>query len=217
MDQYISKPSIISHSPHSKKTGKVNEAKIVWTAQKGDRDAFNHLVMSYQAQIFNLAVRILRNEDAAEEITQDTFVHAFINLSSFRNGSFYGWLHRIATNACYDEFRRYKRHPLVSIENEFLPEEKLFSPDDNPLAQNQPEMVAERHELEMTIESALDQIGPDQRRMIELIDQQEFGYRQAAQMLHIPIGTVKSRLARARSRLQKILSSSNLNGEVGDC
>jgi RNA polymerase sigma-70 factor (ECF subfamily) len=217
MDQYIRNPSLISQALRSNKTGRTDEAKIVWTAQKGDTEAFNHLVMSYQAKIFNLAVRILRNEDAAEEITQDTFVHAFLNLSSFRNGSFYGWLYRIATNACYDEFRRYKRHPLVSIENEFLPDERLSHLNDDPLNQNQPEMVAERHELELTIESALDQLDPDQRRMIELIDRQEFEYHQAAQMLQIPIGTVKSRLSRARSHLQKILSASNINGEVGDC
>lgn len=212
MDQYINNPTMISYPLRSENPPWDDEAKIINIAQRGNREAFNHLVISYRAKIFNLALRIMRDEDAAEEITQYTFVHAFINISSFRYGSFYGWLYRIATNACYDEYRRHKRHPMLSIENEVLYKEKLTPYDGNPLTENQPEIEAERHELELTIKSALNQLDPKQRTMIELIVQQEFDYRQTAQMLDIPVGTVKSRLSRARSHLHQILTASILDG-----
>ena len=101
---------------------------------------------------------------------------------------------------------------MLSIENEVLYKEKLTPYDGNPLTENQPEIEAERHELELTIKSALNQLDPKQRTMIELIVQQEFDYRQTAQMLDIPVGTVKSRLSRARSHLHQILTASILDG-----
>ena len=155
-----------------------------------------------------LPARIIGDEDAAEDITQNTFLAAYLNLPRFRNGSFRGWLYRIATNLCYDVHRRNKRYPVLPIENKDLAEEQLFPLYDFPASNVLPETELEKHELEQVIRHALNQLDPDQRTVVVLVDLQDFDYREAAHILGIPIGTVKSRLARARFRLHQLLSAS---------
>ena len=183
-----------------------NETHLVISAQKGDLQAFNQLVLSYQDRIYNLAARILGDEDLAADITQNTFLTAYINMPRFRNGSFRSWLYRIATNLCYDVHRRNKRYPVMSLENEILAEERISPLDDFSGSSTLPEMEVERHELEQVIQQALNRLDADQRTIVVLIDQQDFDYAEVAQILRIPIGTVKSRLARARLRLRQLLS-----------
>ena len=107
--------------------------KLISAAQNGDLEAFNQLVLDFQDQIYNYVVRMLDDPDLAEDVTQNVFLTAYLNLPKFRNGSFRGWLYRISTNACYDELRRRKRHPTVSIEYENSNEEysqvALYSED----------------------------------------------------------------------------------------
>ena len=185
-----------------------NETALIFSARQGDLDAFNQLVLVYQERIYNLAVRILGDVFAAEDITQNTFLTAYLNLPRFRNGSFRCWLYRIATNACYDVYRLHKRHPVMSMENKNLAEEKV-SPLDNFSGPSQlPEIELERHELARIVQHALNRLDMDQRAVVILVDQQEFEYLEAAQVLGIPVGTVKSRLTRARMRLRQILSVS---------
>jgi RNA polymerase sigma-70 factor (ECF subfamily) len=186
---------------------RLNEADLVLAAQKGDLEAFNHLVLSYQDRIFNLSARILGDHDLAEDITQNTFLTAYLNLPRFRNGSFRSWLFRIATNLCYDVHRRHKRYPVLSLENEVLAEERNSPLHDFSGSSIMPEMEVERHELEQVIQQALNRLDADQRTLVVLIDQQDFDYAEVAQILRIPIGTVKSRLARARLRLRQLLST----------
>ncbi len=185
------------------------ESSLVRVAQKGDLEAFNQLVRFYQDRIFNLATRILGDEDMADDITQNTFLTAYLNLPRFRNGSFRSWLSRIATNLCYDEYRHHKRYPVLSIENNDLAEETLSPLYDFSGASLLPEIEVEKHELEQIVRDALNQLEVDQRTVIVLVDMQEFDYRETAHILGIPIGTVKSRLARARLRLHQLLSSSD--------
>ena len=146
----------------------------------------------------------------ADDITQNTFLTAYINLPRFRNGSFRSWLSRIATNLCYDEYRRNKRYPVLSVENNDLAEETLSPLYDFSGSSILPEVEVERHELEHAVREALSQLEVDQRTVIVLVDLQEFDYRETAHILGIPIGTVKSRLARARVQLRQLLSSSDL-------
>lgn len=185
------------------------EANLVRVAQKGDPEAFNQLVLSYQDRIFNLAARILGDEDAAEDVTQNTFLSAYLNLPRFRNGSFRSWLFRIATNLCYDVHRRHKRYPILSIENKDLSEETLLPLYDFSSSSVFPEAEMERLELEQVVQHALNLLEDDQRTVVVLVDIQEFDYSEAAHILGIPIGTVKSRLARARVRLTQLLSNPN--------
>jgi len=185
----------------------LNEAGLVLAAQKGDLEAFNQLVLSYQDRIFALALRIIGDQDSAEDITQNTFLTAYLNLPRFRNGSFQSWLYRIATNACYDELRRNKRHPTMSLNHEDDVEERLLPHYDVSGPKNLPEKEYGKLELEQTIQHALNQLDADQRTAVVLADLQDFDYKEAAQILGVPIGTLKSRLARARLRLHDLLST----------
>jgi RNA polymerase sigma-70 factor, ECF subfamily len=187
----------------------LNEADLVRVAQKGDVEAFNQLVRFYQDRIFSLAARILGDEDSAEDITQNTFLTAYLNLPRFRNGSFRSWIYRIATNACYDELRRHKRYPVLSLEHEDDAEERLLPLYDFQGRGILPEKEAERHELEQAIQMALSQLDVDRRAAVVLVDLQELTYQEAAQVLGIPVGTVKSRLARGRLGLSQLLGTSS--------
>ncbi|HEY4720682.1 MAG TPA: sigma-70 family RNA polymerase sigma factor, partial [Anaerolineae bacterium] len=94
----------------------MDENALIQSARKGDLNAFNTLVLAYQHQVYNLAYRIMGEQAAAEDATQDTFISAYKNLKSFRGGSFKSWLLRIVTNACYDDLRRRKRRPATSLD-----------------------------------------------------------------------------------------------------
>lgn len=181
------------------------EAHLILAARKGDQEAFNELVLLNQDAVYNLAYRLSGEADLAEDITQDTFLIAYRSLPGFRNGSFKSWLIRIATNACYDEFRRRKRHPVAPIETEDRSEENLIARYDWPVPQLSPEQWIMQHEFEQTIQQALNMLDPDQRVVVVLADLQEMDYLEVAQVLRIPIGTVKSRLARGRRVLRQLL------------
>jgi RNA polymerase sigma-70 factor (ECF subfamily) len=181
------------------------ESDLVQASKSGDRNAFNHLVMLYQDKIYNLAVRILGDEDAADDITQNTFLSAYLNLSSFRNGSFRSWLWRIATNACYDVYRQHKRHPVQPLEHDDFSEENISLPVEFLASRDVPEIEYEQRELERTVQQALNNLSRNLRMVVVLIDMQGCDYQEAAQILGIPTGTVKSRLARGRVRLHDLL------------
>lgn len=182
------------------------EPSLVLLAQDGSLDAFNQLVLMYQDRIFNLAVRLTGDEDTADDIAQNTFLTAYRNLPRFRNGSFKSWIYRIATNLCYDEHRRYKRNPVQSIDQDDLAEERLSPLYDFSGSSVSPEREVEKHELQHFIQDALNQLEADHRSVIVLVDQMELDYQEAAGILDVPVGTVKSRLARARARLKKLLT-----------
>jgi RNA polymerase sigma factor (sigma-70 family) len=182
-----------------------DESQLVLVAQKGNLEAFNELVLMYQDAVYNLAYRILGDSDSAEDITQNSFLIAFRSLHGFRNGSFRSWLFRIATNACYDELRRRGRHPLLSIESADETEERFFPLYDLSRPEISPEQECVQHELEQAVQQALNALEPDQRAVIVLVDLQDMDYQEAANVLQIPIGTVKSRLARGREHLRQII------------
>jgi RNA polymerase sigma-70 factor (ECF subfamily) len=183
----------------------LDEYRLVLAAQKGDLEAFNELVLMYQDAVYGIAYRILGEPDAAEDITQEVFLTAFRKFTTFRNGSFRSWLFRITTNACYDELRRRKRHPLLSIDSADGKEENPSLPYDTLKQTTSPEQICERRELQQAVQRALNELNPDQRAVVILIDLQEMDYEEAARILQVPVGTVKSRLARARERLRQVL------------
>lgn len=180
---------------------------LVKDAQGGDLDAFNRLVLFYQDQAFNLSFRMLGDDDSAEDATQNAFIAAYRNLNSYRGGSFRAWVLRIVTNTCYDELRRRKRRPVVPLEPESSDEEEIESPrwlaDGSPT----PEEAVERSEIGKAIQHCLEGL-PDEFRMIAvLVDVQGIDYEEASTIIGKPLGTVKSRLARARSKLRDCLRS----------
>jgi RNA polymerase sigma-70 factor, ECF subfamily len=186
----------------------MDESQLVVAAQKGDLNAFNQLVLTYQEVAFNVAFRILTDEDASEDATQNAFISAYRNIASYRGGSFRAWLLRIVTNACYDELRRRKRRPTTPLEPmDDDSDEEIESPrwlaDDGP----GPEEHIERRELDRAVQNCLEGLSDDFRVVVVMVDVQGFEYEEVAQVIGKPLGTVKSRLARARLKVKNCLQS----------
>ena len=193
----------------------MEETVLIQATSQGNLTAFNDLVLKYQDQVFNLARRILDNQDMAEDIAQDTFIHAFQKIHQFRGGSFRAWLLKIATNLCYDEMRTWKRHPYQPLEPTDKENNIYESPqwlrDPNPL----PERMVETDDLHEILENAISKLPNIYRTTLSLIDIDEFDYKEAASIMGISIGTVKSRLARGRIQLGNYLKKLNIHNIPG--
>ena len=182
----------------------MDEISLIQSAIKGDLDAFNRLVLEYQGLAYNVAYRMMNDPASAEDITQDAFISAYRKLKSFRGGSFKAWLLRIVTNASYDELRKHKRRPITSLEPSNDGEE-IESPAWLADPGESPEDSAERGELAEVIQNCLENLGAEFKTVVVLVDLQGFNYSEAAEAIKKPLGTVKSRLARARLRMQNCL------------
>ncbi|HEY2592310.1 MAG TPA: sigma-70 family RNA polymerase sigma factor [Chloroflexota bacterium] len=179
-------------------------------AQGGEVAAFNTLILTYQRQVFNVCYRMLGNAEDAADATQDALLNAYRAVKSF-NGPATGlrsWLLRIAANTCYDQLRRRQRKPAESLDvlqaADADPEpsmaERLKDPRPGPEQQSLGAETA-RH-----IQQAIDRLPPDQRLTVVLCDVQGLSYDEAAQIMSIELGTVKSRLSRARAQLRALLT-----------
>jgi RNA polymerase sigma-70 factor (ECF subfamily) len=183
----------------------MDEDALIKAAQEGDLEAFNRLVLTYQDLAFSVAYRVLGDDDAAADITQEAFIKAYRYIGTFQAGSFRAWLARIVTNACYDELRRKKRRPSVPL----APSDPDAHDDDQSVwmvdQSDSPEDRVVRSELVEAIQHCLEQL-PDEFRLVAvMVDVQGFTYAEAATAISRPVGTVRSRLARARERLQECL------------
>jgi RNA polymerase sigma-70 factor, ECF subfamily len=183
----------------------MNEQALIQDAQAGSLDAFNALVLHYQDNVFNTALRILGDEDLAADATQEAFLSAFRSITSFRGGSFKAWLMRTVTNACYDELRRQKRRPSVPLEPETDDGEEMDSPRWLADPNMTPEQKAEADEVEHAIQHCLNNLPVEFKTVVVMADIQGMDYSEVAIAVHVPLGTIKSRLARARLRLRECL------------
>ena len=183
----------------------MDEIALIESAQQGDLDAFNRLVLAYQNMVYNQAYRMVSDMEAAEDTAQDTFIIAFRKLGTYRGGSFKAWLLRIVTNLCYDELRRRKRRPTTPLEPMDHDDDEIESPRWLSDLSETPEQTAERVELANALQYCLDGLPTDFRAIVTLVDIQGLDYSEAAQAMGRPLGTVKSRLARARTRLRDCL------------
>jgi RNA polymerase sigma-70 factor (ECF subfamily) len=185
----------------------MDEKALIRDAKRGDLDAFNRLIVEYQSLAYNVALRVMGDEASAADATQEAFISAYKGLGKYRGGSFRSWLLRIVTNACYDELRRRKRRPAASLDA--LEEGGEFIASDvgtwGQVESDRPEREAERAELRRAIEFCLRRLPPDFRVVAVLVDIQGHDYNAASEVIGKPVGTVKSRLARARERMRKCL------------
>ena len=184
----------------------MDEVALIQSAQKGDLDAFNRLVLAYQEMAYNLARRMLDDEAAAEDATQTSFLNAYRSLGSYRGGSFRAWVMRMVTNNCYDELRRRQRHPTTPLEPvDPEEEEEIESPvwlaDGNPT----PEQELERIELDSAVQHCLNGLPEEFRVVAVMVDIEGLDYQEVASVTGKPLGTIKSRLARARMKLRECL------------
>jgi RNA polymerase sigma-70 factor (ECF subfamily) len=185
----------------------MDEALLIKDARGGDLDAFNRLVIEYQSLAFNLAYRILADPAAAEDATQEAFISAYRALRRFRGDSFRAWLMRIVTNASYDELRRQKRKPATSLDQLTEARDDFLEDAESTISAGaeKPEQEVVRSELRTAIQRCLEGLSVEFRVVAVLVDIQGYDYQDAARAAGTPIGTVKSRLARARAQLRDCL------------
>lgn len=180
----------------------MNETDAIRNAQKGNLAAFNQLVMAHQGTAYNVAFRLMGQTDSAADATQEAFIKAFKSIKQYRGGSFKSWLLRIVSNTCYDQLRYDKRRPVDPLEPEdadadYAPH--LIEPSERP------EEIAMRHELNDMLQQAIQQLPLEQRLILVLSDVEGLNYQEIAETAELSLGTVKSRLSRARTRLRDIL------------
>ena len=183
----------------------MDEPVLIREAQGGSLDAFNTLVLSYQDAVFNTALRILGDDEQAADASQEAFISAFRNITAYRGGSFKAWLLRTVTNACYDELRRQKRRPTIALEPETEDGDEMDTPRWLADPGMSPEQQTEAEEVQHAIQHCLDGLPTEFRVVVVLADIQGLDYVEVAASMRVPLGTIKSRLARARLRLRECL------------
>lgn len=185
---------------------------LVHRAQRGELPAFNAIVLRYQDHVFSLVLRMLTHREAAEDVTQEAFVSAWRHIDSFRGGSFRSWLFTIAANRARDELRKGVRRPTTSLDaaRDDPDRADIDPPEPGP----SPEGVAEQGEMRAAIEVALATLPPDWREVIVMSDIHGMDYAEIAAATGVALGTVKSRLSRARSRLREVILESRELSEV---
>lgn len=176
---------------------------LIEQSQQGQLEAFNQLVLRYQDLVFSVSYRVMGESQSAADVTQDTFIKAYERLDTFRGGNFKAWLTRIATNGCYDELRRTKRRPQTYLED-LTPEDSDDEPP-IPSSVDTPEQVAEQSDLQHAIHHCISNLKDDQRIVLVLSDVQGMSYQEIADSTDTQIGTVKSRLSRARLAVRNCL------------
>lgn len=183
---------------------------LIRRAQRGDADAFEQLLLEHQKNVYNLCYRMAGNPDDAMDLSQETFLRAWRCLDQYQFASaFSTWLYRLCSNICIDFLRRRRRRQTVPLTFEDADgEEQTYAvPDAQPLPEEQVELKLTRE----TLAAAMAQLLPEHRAVLQLRVVNEMSYEQIADVLDIQIGTVKSRLSRARNQLKKILERGNLS------
>lgn len=196
---------------------------LIRRAQRGDADAFEQLLLEHQKNVYNLCYRMANNPDDAMDLSQETFLRAWRCLDQYQFASaFSTWLYRLCSNLCIDFLRKRRRQQTVPLTFEDADgEEQTYAvPDPAPL----PEELVELKLTRETLQAAMAQLLPEHRAILQLRVCEDLPYEQIADILDIQVGTVKSRLSRARTQLKKILERGNLSaaasskflkGEVG--
>jgi RNA polymerase sigma-70 factor (ECF subfamily) len=182
-----------------------DEKRIVERCKRGDKSAFNDLILRYEKQVYNLAFRLTGNYDDANDVASDAFIRVFNSIGKFRGDSaFSTWLYRIVTNVFLDTRKKRLAHPHASLE-EFLEGEEgnlvRQIEDTGPGPEDEIQKM-ERHEA---LQAAINKLPEFQRVIVVLYHIQELPYEDISVILNMPLGTVKSRLNRARRALKEIL------------
>ena len=188
------------------------EAAIVRKELGGDANAFETLVLEYEKIVYNIALRMTGNSEDAADMTQEAFIKAYNSLQSFRGDSkFSVWLYRIVSNVCLDFLRSKNRRPTVSlsVEDDDGEDTQLDVADES----QSPELLLDRKLTRDSVRRGLDSLPPDYRQILLLREIQGLSYDEIAQALSLEVGTVKSRIFRARKRLCTFLID---DGNISD-
>ena len=181
--------------------GPDDESALIRAAQGGDQAAFGDLVRRYQRAVYRVAYGLTRNPSDADDLAQETFVRAYRAIGRFRVGEpMFPWLSRIVTNLAFTMFRGRKRRPETPLEP-LLEAGRQWGTDDDP------EEDTARREREVHLQEAFGQLKPEHQKVLVLRVVEDLSYEQIAVSLRMPVGTVMSRLSRARAELKKRLTA----------
>ena len=185
----------------------MTEQQLVSRAKAGDDEAFARLMRDNEKRIYNLTLRMTGNPDDAMDLAQEAFLNAWRGLKFFKGDSaFSTWVYRLASNACIDFLRRKKRRQDISAPMPVGAEDA--SPPDIPDDRFRPEQELERQELRQAVSAGLEQLSDEHRQVLVMREINGLSYQEIADVLDLEAGTVKSRIARARNSLRKILLES---------
>ncbi len=176
-------------------------AELVRAFRQGDQQAFNRLVSLYQRKIYNLALGYVKQEDEAKDLTQDIFVTVFRQIDKLKDESKFGaWLYQLAMNHCRNRYQKLRRRGFFSNQSLDDPETGL-----NLSSGATPEKDYERENTSRLVREAIASLAPAEKEVILLRDLQELSYEEISEILDLPMGTVKSKLNRARLALKNRL------------
>jgi RNA polymerase sigma-70 factor (ECF subfamily) len=197
MEITLAQGAMLTRESRSAETaGTGEEELLVRRAAAGDERAYGRLVQLYQSRLFNFVRSMVRNDELAEDITQEAFVKAFFNLKRLQNpGSFKSWLFRIANNGTLDYLRR-KKFQLVDVDEQI---------HESYVDERDPERGALEYERLVHVRKALDRLKPEQKAILVMCDLQGLSYADIAAVLRVPFGTVQSRIFYARKKLKEHL------------
>lgn len=183
---------------------------LVERAKRGDVEAFEQLISQHQKTVFNIAYRLTSNYEDASDVAQEAFIRAYSSLAEFRgDSSFATWLYRIVNNACLDELRKRKRQRVTYIDESVTMDDGEMSRQIADTADG-PEQALERVEIQRAVQESITSLDEEYRLVLVMRDIQGYSYNEIADALAINLGTVKSRLNRARNALKEKFGSLEL-------
>jgi RNA polymerase sigma-70 factor (ECF subfamily) len=190
------------------------DAQLVERVQQGDKRAFDLLVLKYQRKIQRLLSRMLRDQNDIDDVMQEAFIKAYRALPQFRGDSaFYTWLYRIAINTARNWIASQSRRPSTPSANQ-TEDGETFDQIDNLTDNNTPESVLASHEIARAVQAVIDQLPAELRAAIVLREIDGLSYEEIAQTMDCPIGTVRSRIFRAREAIAaKLRPIMDTNGD----
>ncbi|MBP7177250.1 MAG: sigma-70 family RNA polymerase sigma factor [Thermoclostridium sp.] len=181
------------------------EKNLVELSAGGDIEAFETLIQAHQKKVYNIALRMTKNPEDAQELAQDTLVRAFVSIKKFRGeASFSTWLYRIAMNVCTDFLRKRNKAVVISMEQGAAGsenEQPIQLPEEGP----GPDEQSEKRQLRQLVKSAMDSLSAEHRQVLVLRDLMDLSYKDIAHSLDVSEGTIKSRINRAREGLKQVI------------
>jgi RNA polymerase sigma-70 factor (ECF subfamily) len=191
------------------------EVSLIRQSKAGDIESFERLIAKYQKKAFNIAYHMLGNPEDANDVTQEALIKAYKGIKNFRGrSSFSTWLYTIVNNTCIDFIRKNRKANIIYLDREYETEEGVYKIQLNS-NEDTPEQLFEKREVQRLVRESIGELGYDYRKVIILRDIEDFSYKEIAQILNCPEGTVKSRISRARNSLKAIIGEKLKDREEG--
>lgn len=179
----------------------IDETRLIKKAKAGSLEAFEQLILQYEKRIYNYCYRMTNNQEDAEDLAQEVFIKVYKSLHSFKGSSqFSTWIYRIAYNTCVDKFRKEKM-VLVSLTQNDEEDKDMDLPSHEPLPEDQ---IVSREQYQ-ALRECISTLKPEYKTAVILRDIQNYTYEEIADILNIPLGTVKSHISRGRAALRDAL------------